>query len=112
MRLPRLERRLVLEGAQQVPDGSGGLAEIWSELAVHWAEVRPGTGREAAEEVFPKSSVPMRIIVRAGVPGSLARPRPGQRFREGARLYPIQAVTEFDRRGHYLICHAREEVAT
>ena len=40
------------------------------------------------------------------------RPRPDQRFRDGARVFRIVAVTERDRDGRYLLCFAREEVPT
>jgi head-tail adaptor len=42
--------------------------------------------------------------------GSDRRPRPDQRFREGARLFRILAVAEADAQGLYLTCFAREEV--
>ena len=36
------------------------------------------------------------------------RPIAGQRFREGARIYPIIAVAEADPEGRYLVCYAEE----
>ena len=109
MRLPILNRRLVLETPERVPDGAGGYAEVWLALGEHWAEIKAGTGREAAGEFVTVSSVPYRIYVRAAAVGDVARPKPEQRFREGARVYRITAVTEHDPRGHYLVCFAREE---
>ena len=53
-----------------------------------------------------------RIVVRAAPMGSDARPRPDQRFREGARVFAIRAVAEEDAAGRYLVCFADEEVAT
>lgn len=109
MRLPHLTRRLVLETPERLPDGAGGFTETWVPLGVHWAEVRPGTGRESAGEFLTLSAVPCRIVVRAAPVGADARPRPEQRFREGTRIFAITAVTEHDPRGHYLVCFAREE---
>ncbi|MFO7919993.1 MAG: head-tail adaptor protein, partial [Nioella sp.] len=40
------------------------------------------------------------------------RPTPSQRFRDGARLFHIDAVTENDPGGRFLICYATEEGAT
>lgn len=106
----RLARRLVLEEVQAVGDGAGGLAESWVALGVLWAEVAPGQGRESPGEEAWAAEVPLRITVRAAAPGDARRPRPGQRFREGVRLFRILAVSERDAGGRYLACAAREEV--
>lgn len=107
----RLNRKLVLEEAQTVPDGAGGFVETWVALGTLWAHVKSGTGRETAAEFVTLSAVPYRITVRAAPPGSPSRPKPEQRFRDGTRIFRIQAVTEDAEAGTYLICFAREEVA-
>ena len=56
------------------------------------------------------SAVPYRVTVRGAPTGAPSRPKAGQRLREGARLFLIQAVTERDQFGRYLTCFAREEV--
>lgn len=108
--LPVLNRKLVLEAPERLPDGAGGWTRTWVELGRLWAEVKPGAGRERAEEFVTVSSVPCRITVRAAPPGALSRPKPDQRFREAGRIYRIVAVAESDAKGRYLTCHAREEV--
>lgn len=110
MNPPRLNRRLVLEAAQRVPDGSGGHVLNWVALGTLWARVEAGAGRERAGEFVTLSSVPYRIVVRAAPEGAPSRPRPEQRFRDGARLFRITAVTDGDAAGHYLTCFAQEEV--
>jgi len=57
------------------------------------------------------STVPYRITVRAAPVGAPSRPKPEQRFRDGERVFRIQAVTEDEEAGTYLVCFAREEVA-
>lgn len=109
-RVPVLNRRLVLEAPERVPDGAGGFAETWSELGVLWAEITPRTGGERAGEELTLSRVPYRIVVRGAPQGSHRRPAPGQRFREGARVFAIRAIAEADPRGHYLTCFADEEI--
>lgn len=109
MKLPHLTRKLILEAPERVPDGAGGFTQVWVTLGEHWAEISAGTGREGAGEFLTLSAVPYRIIVRAAPVGADARPRPEQRFRDGSRLFVINAVTEHDPRGHYLVCFAREE---
>ncbi|TCP42332.1 head-tail adaptor protein [Rhodovulum marinum] len=109
-RPPILNRRLVLEAPERAPDGAGGYVETWIERGVLWAEISPRTGGERAGEELTLARVPYRIIVRGAPAGAEARPAPGQRFREGARLFQIRAVTEADARGHYLTCFAEEEI--
>ena len=106
---PVLNRRLVLEEAQRVPDGAGGARLSWVARGTLWAEVTPGAGRERAGESVTVSSVGYRIVVRAAPQGAPSRPRPEQRFRDGLRLYRIAAVAEADPRGRYLLCIASEE---
>jgi head-tail adaptor len=110
MSRPRLNRQLELQEAQRAADGAGGHALNWVTLGMLWAEVKPGAGRERAGEFVTLASVPYRITVRAAPQGSASRPRPEQRFRDGARVFQILAVTEADPEGHYLTCFAREEV--
>lgn len=106
----QLNRPLTLESVVRVPDGSGGFSESWAVLGTLWAEVVPGTGRDVAGEEAFFATVSYRITVRAAPQGSASRPMPDQRFRDGARVFVILAVTERDPAGHYLICFAREEV--
>lgn len=111
MSAPRLNRQLVLEGAVRSSDGAGGFSESWAALGTLWAEVTARTGRERAEAGGPVSAVSYRIVLRATPVGAPSRPRPEQRFREGARLFVIQAVTERGPDGQFLTCFADEEVA-
>lgn len=105
----RLSRRLTLEQVQSLPDGAGGFTAAWQEVGRVWAEVRPGPGRARVAEVARLSQVACRITVRAAPPGTARRPVAGQRFREGARIFAIRAVTERDAEGRYLTCFVEEE---
>lgn len=105
-----LNRPLVLEGAVRLADGSGGFTEAWTTLGTLWAEVMPGSGRDVAGEEAFFATVPYRITVRGAVQGAPSRPKPDQRFRDGARVFVILAVSERDPEGRYLMCFAREEV--
>lgn len=111
MSTPRLNRPLVLEGPVRVSDGAGGYAVNWQVLGTLWAQVAARTGREVADITAPVSRVVYRITVRAAPVGAPSRPRPEQRFRDGARLLKILAVAEADAQGRWLICDAQEEVA-
>ncbi|MDT8326185.1 MAG: head-tail adaptor protein [Roseovarius sp.] len=105
-----LNRGLVLEGPDRQPDGAGGFVEVWGPLGTLWAEVVARTGREVAGATVSLSRATYRITVRSAPQGSPARPKPGQRFRDGSRLFLIQSVTERDAAGRFLTCWAEEEV--
>ena len=106
-----LNRRLTLEHAVRVADGAGGYTEAWVPLGELWAFVKAGSGRERFGAGVTVSSVPYRIVVRGAPVGSDARPKPDQRFREGARVFRIVGVAEYDSDGRYLTCFVTEEVA-
>ncbi len=106
-----LTRKLVLEAPNQIPDGAGGFEESWIALGTVWGEVKSGSGREVAGEAGPVSANTYRITVRAAPYGTSRRPTAEQRFREGARVFKIQAVSERDPHGLYLTCVTKEEVA-
>jgi head-tail adaptor len=110
MNAPQLNRALVLESPAQVPDGAGGFTQSWVTVGTLWGEVVAGSGREPAGVEITLASVPYRITVRGAPTGSPRRPLPKQRFRDGARIYHLVAVTERDPDGLYLTCFAREEV--
>lgn len=111
MAAPHLNRALVLEAPDRTPDGAGGYLESWSVLGTLWAEITPRSGRERRNGAASVSVVPVRIVVRGAPHGARARPRAGQRLRDGDRVFAITAVAEHDAQGRYLLCFADEEVA-
>ena len=112
MTAPHLNRALVLEAPVRNGDGAGGYIRDWQVKGVLWAEVKAGTGREIAAFAASVSRVPYRITVRAAPHGAPSRPVAGQRFREGDRVFQINAVAESDAQARYLVCHAEEETAS
>ena len=111
MSVPNLSHALILEAPERVSDGAGGFVEGWIALGTLWAEITARTGRETAGKGAPISRVAYKIVVRGAPFGAPSRPKPEQRFREGARLFRILAVAERDPEGRYLTCFAEEEVA-
>jgi len=105
MSRPQMTRKLVLETPGRVPDGAGGYTQTWTALGIVWAEVLPRTAREDSAA----SRLGLKITLRAAPQGAPSRPTPQQRFRDGARLYLIEAVTEADPTGRFLTCFAIEE---
>lgn len=110
--IPRLTRPLRHEAITRAADGMGGFHESWSDLGLVWAEVTPGTGKVTGGEFHATAQTPYRVRLRASPPGDPARPRPGNRLRDGARLFRILAVSEDDARGLYLRLSAVEEDIT
>ncbi len=106
MSVPHLNRKMVLEAPTRTSDGAGGYSEAWQALGIIWGEVLPrGAGREVTA-----STLNLKITVRAAPQGAPSRPTSAMRFRDGDRLYLIEAVTEATSAGRYLVCFAREEV--
>lgn len=106
-----LNRKLVLEAAQKVADGAGGYDESWVAVGTVWANIAARSGREAGGEAVSLSRTGYRITVRAAPHGAVSRPQAGQRFRDGTRIFRIDAVAERDGALRYLTCFAEEELA-
>lgn len=107
----RLTRPLQLEEAQRVPDGAGGFETNWIVLGTLWGDVQLRSGRETEGETVSLSSTRFRIVVRAAPHGAPSRPIAGQRFRNGMRIFKINAVAETDDMARFLACYCDEEVA-
>ena len=106
---PRLTRQLDLERPVRTPDGAGGFAENWETIGKLWAEVRSRSGREHAGESRTVSTMKYTVTVRSAPQGAPSRPKPEQRFRDGTRLFRIEAVADRDPSGRYLVCFVQEE---
>lgn len=111
MSIPTLNRLLVLEAPQRLPDGAGGFTEVWQAIGTVWAQVALRTGRETARQDTAIAAGSFRITLRATPFDAPDRPRPQHRFRDGQRVFRINAVAETDAFGHYLTCFATEEWA-
>lgn len=109
--LPRqLSRRLALEEAQRLNDGAGGYSESWIQLGAHWTEITPLSGRKSDHPGGSLAQQRYRISLRATPVGSQSRPKPGQRFNDGTRIFHIETVAEADEQGRYLACGCKEEL--
>jgi len=102
---------LVLERAERVADGAGGVVMTWAALGTIWADVQIAGGREALVGGRGASVQEYRITVPAAAHGAPSRPTAQDRFRHGARVFQILSVGEVDAQGRLLRCRAVEEVA-
>ena len=108
---PRLSRKLVLETRDTVGDGAGGRLGGWQVLGTHWAQLEARLGRYETGDGYPRARVPYKVTLRSIPQDAPSRPRAGQRFVEGSRVYLIKAVADAATDARYLICYADEEVA-
>lgn len=106
-----LNRLLSLEALSNTPDGAGGFQSVWSELGKMWADVSVRSAGLRETSLNDVSVGRFKAVVRSAPVGSSARPKAGQRFRESGRVFLIDAVTELDHTGLYLVCWVHEEVA-
>jgi len=111
MKRVHLSRKLVLEAPERMPDSAGGFVQSWEPQGVVWAQMSARTGRTRDGGDVSLASVGYRVVVRGAARGTPSRPEPGMRFREGLRIFSIQAVAEHEPSGRYLTCFAREEVS-
>ncbi len=88
----RLKTRLVLEAPVETPDGQGGVTRSHSAVATVWATVTPLNARERVEADAPGATERVRILLRDEFALT-----PAHRFRDGARIYRIAALTVRDR---------------
>jgi head-tail adaptor len=107
MKMLEMNRRLLLEAPERIADGAGGFEQTWVARGHVWAAVEI---RGAGREVDQASRLPLRITMRAVPPASAAYPDAEMRFRDGGRLYRIEAVHQGDPLGRTLTCFAVEEV--
>ena len=110
MTSPHLNRSLVLESPSNVPDGAGGQTVLWVPLGQLWGAVKFASGSVRTAETSAQSRLNIDVFVRGAPDSSTLRPKPGQRFREGGRVYRIDTVGDWDARAHYLKCDCRLEV--
>ncbi|WP_246100785.1 head-tail adaptor protein [Palleronia caenipelagi] len=108
---PQLTRALILEDRVAVADGAGGTVTEWQPLGQLWAEMVPASAGTSSGPARHTTRVTWRITLRATPYAAPSRPQAGQRFREGERLYAIQAVHEDGPSGRWLTCIAEEERA-
>ncbi|GLK69902.1 head-tail adaptor protein [Ancylobacter dichloromethanicus] len=98
-----LRHRLVQETPVTTPDGLGGASVSFIAVDALWGAVETrGTPAEIADR--PGALLAHTVTVRAP-----ATVQPGDRLRCGARRFLVEAVSDPDGRGRYLVCDCREE---
>jgi SPP1 family predicted phage head-tail adaptor len=99
-----LRTELSLQAVTATPDGLGGFAEGWAEVATLFARIEP----VAADSIFGADqtleTVTHRITLRHrdGVAS-------GMRFAKGDRVFDILTVHDPDESRRYLVCRTKEQ---
>ena len=98
-----LRSRLVLQATTPVPDGLGGFAEGWSDVAAVFARIEPvaADSRFGAGQTLETVTHHITLRRRAGIEA-------GMRFAGGSRHFDIVTVHDPDESGRYLLCRTRE----
>jgi SPP1 family predicted phage head-tail adaptor len=100
----QMTARLALEEVVATPDGQGGAALAWGEIAALWARIEPVSSALTERAGAESGTITHRIWIRFrdGVSA-------GQRFRKGGRLFAVKLVQDPDETGRYLTCLCEEE---
>jgi SPP1 family predicted phage head-tail adaptor len=100
-----LRRRVTLQQPEDTPDGAGGFARNWADVAEVWADIRPAQGSEKLEGLQLQWQVTHRVTLRyrAGVTTAM-------RLLESGRAFNIRAVMDRDE-GHAVLDVLAEEGA-
>lgn len=99
-----LRTELVLEQCSTLPDGLGGHAETWTEIATVFALVEPVTTQAVFGADQTLETITHRVTIRWR--GDTAS---GMRFNRNGRLLVIVTVHDPDESARYLICRTREK---
>lgn len=100
----QLRTEMILQKAETSPDGTGGHAEAWVEVATVFARIEPlrVESRFAAGQFLESATHRVTLRFRNDV-------RSGMRFLRHGRALEIITVQDADETGRYLICLVREE---
>ena len=98
-----LRSELALQLNTPVPDGLGGHAESWAEIATVFARIEPVSATSVFGPDQTVETVTHRVTLRwrNGVAA-------GMRFAKQGRIFDIVTVHDPDDSERYLVCRARE----
>jgi SPP1 family predicted phage head-tail adaptor len=99
-----LRVELALEAASLIPDGLGGHAESWEEIATVFARLEPlsATSIFGADQTLETVTHRITMRWRDGVAS-------GMRFTRAGRIFDIVTVHDPDETGRYLVCRVKEK---
>jgi SPP1 family predicted phage head-tail adaptor len=98
-----LRTELSLQAVTAVPDGFGGFAEEWTEVATVFGRIEPlaADSRFGADQTLETVTHRITLRHRQGL-------QSGMRFSKADRVFDIVTVHDPDETGRYLVCRVRE----
>lgn len=85
-------RYLILEASIRTPDGAGGFDRVWTAQGGFWGDIKLRSGALRHGDFGRLPRLQVRITTHVVPEGSSRRPAPGDRVRDGARVYEVEAV--------------------
>ncbi len=102
------ERVTIQQEAAPSPDGGGGYAPGWTDVAADLpARIEPAAGREEIHAAKLASAVTTAVTIR-----TLAGVAAGMRVVYGGRVFNIRAVLDIEERRRFMMLACEEGVAT
>jgi SPP1 family predicted phage head-tail adaptor len=92
-----LNRRVHLQSATSVPDGSGGFIAQWQTVATVWARIEPLRGVERYQAAALETVVSWHITIR-----HRTDIKPSWRIVHGSTVYRIISIVNPDERNRFL----------
>ncbi|MGL4488779.1 MAG: phage head closure protein [Rhizobiaceae bacterium] len=100
----QLRTEMMLQDAVETPDGSGGFAVSWVDVATVWVAIEAISLRAESFGGRQIEEVSHRIVMR-----HRDDVKPGQRLARSSANYRVQQVADLDGTGRYLTAFALEE---
>ena len=101
--LGTLRHRLVHETPVETPDGQGGVSRAFLAVDALWGAIET---RATPGEIADRPGAVLTHTVTVRAPATV---QPGDRLRHGARRLLVEAVSDPEGRGRWLVCDCREE---
>ncbi len=96
--------RLILQAADEIEDGAGGVPRTWEPMGEVWAAIEPLSINDRQFSDKRLGLLTHRLILRHRTDVTLAH-----RFVLGARIFSIRAVRDPDERGRVIECLVEEQ---
>ncbi len=101
--LGQMRHRLVHETPVETPDGQGGVSRAFLAVDALWGAIET---RATPGEIADRPGAVLTHTVTVRAPATV---QPGDRLRLGARRLLVEAVSDPEGRGRWLVCDCREE---
>ncbi|WP_321397379.1 phage head closure protein [Emcibacter sp.] len=104
MTYQELRYRVTCQEEERTPDGTGGYATGWRDVATVWAAIMPVSAKmtQEARQQRPKRTMDIRVRFRADL-------EPCRRMLQGGKRWRVLSVLDPDGRGRWFMFRVEEE---